>query len=65
LYSLENGEKSKEQLLQAIGLSKAYGNYIRHIVPLIEKGYIEMTLPDKPTSRNQRYRLTAKGRAKI
>jgi predicted HTH transcriptional regulator len=29
---------------------------------LIEKGLIAMTIPDKPTSSNQKYRLTPKGR---
>ncbi len=31
--------------------------------PLIEAGFIEMTLPDKPQSSKQKYRLTAAGRA--
>lgn len=44
-------------------MSNAYLNYKRHIVPVLESGLIAMTLPDKPQSRLQRYRLTAQGRA--
>jgi len=32
------------------------------IKPLIDAGWIEMTIPDKPTSSKQKYRITEKGR---
>ena len=34
-----------------------------YLEPLVTAGWLERTIPDKPTSPNQRYRLTAKGRA--
>lgn len=56
------GPVSKVALLQAAGLANAYLNYKRHIVPLLDAGLLERTLPDKPNSRLQQYRLTPKGR---
>lgn len=57
--------RSRSELLAAIGLADAYGNYRRHLLPLIEKGYLARTIPDKPNSRLQRYRLTDTGRAHL
>ncbi|MCL1909275.1 MAG: hypothetical protein FWG12_07945, partial [Holophagaceae bacterium] len=34
-----------------------------YLDPLVSADWLERTIPDKPTSPNQRYRLTKKGRA--
>jgi len=34
-----------------------------HLEPAINEGLIELTIPDKPRSSNQKYRLTKKGKA--
>jgi ATP-dependent DNA helicase RecG len=34
-----------------------------YLRPALESGFIEMTIPDKPRSSRQKYRLTAMGRA--
>jgi ATP-dependent DNA helicase RecG len=35
------------------------------IRPLLIAGWLEMTIPDKPTSNRQRYRTTSAGRAAL
>jgi len=40
-----------------------YLNYKRNIQPLLAAELFEMTLLDKPNSRLQKYRITAKGRS--
>ena len=63
LAELRDGPKSAAVVMAALGLSHRptfRNNYIR---PALEAGLVEMTRPESPTARNQRYRLTASGRA--
>lgn len=50
-------------LLKAAGYTERTGNFKRSLDKLLTERLLEMTLPDKPTSPRQKYRLTAKGRA--
>lgn len=59
---LSQNEKSRSELLEGIGLYNNTINFNKYIRPIIEIQVIEMTLPDKPNSRVQKYRLTEKGR---
>ena len=58
--SLDNS--SLKELMKLTG--RADRTKFRHHVlrPLIDDGLIEMTLPDKPRSSKQKYRLTERGR---
>ncbi|MCW8996149.1 MAG: hypothetical protein OQK77_10090, partial [Psychromonas sp.] len=56
-----NGEMSRPELKKSVGV-KDIGHFREgYLVPALELNIIEMTLPDKPKSKNQRYRLTKKG----
>ena len=56
---------TRRQLQDALGLRAEENFRVKYLVPALEAGLIEMTIPDKPRSRNQRYRLTAKGQAAL
>jgi ATP-dependent DNA helicase RecG len=56
-----NGEMSRPELQKLVGV-KDIGHFREgYLVPALELNIIEMTLPDRPKSKNQRYRLTKKG----
>ena len=54
---------SRTQLQEAMKLRDRSHFISAYLEPAVNAGLIEMTLPDKPTSRNQRYRRTAAGQA--
>jgi len=53
---------TKEKILSAIKLSSQRKNFVKYIKPLIDLNWLTMTIPNKPTSPNQQYLTTLKGR---
>ncbi len=62
LFQVLIGEMSREEILSALGLKDRKSMTERYLRPALAAGLIEMTIPDKPNSRNQKYRLTTKGK---
>ena len=56
-------ETSRAGLQAALKLRDRRSFIDTYLKPALEAGLIEMILPDKPTSRNQRYRHTSAGEA--
>lgn len=54
-------DRSRVQILQGLGLRNRSNLVVNYLRPALDAGLIEMTIPDKPTSGRQRYRLTAMG----
>jgi hypothetical protein len=61
LLAVLQGEMSREQIMALLRLRDEKHFRVRYQQAAIAAGLIEMTLPDKPRSRLQRYRLTATG----
>ncbi|MDR1978372.1 MAG: putative DNA binding domain-containing protein, partial [Synergistaceae bacterium] len=61
LTALRTGPLSKAELAAALGHKSVSGMLKTHIRKLLAEELIEYTISDKPSSRLQKYRLTAKG----
>ena len=61
LAAAAQGEHTRNALQEALGLKHTPHFRQAFLLPALEAGLIEMTLPDKPRSSNQRYRLTQLG----
>jgi len=62
LLAVIQGEMRRETLQSALGLRDRKSFRERYLKPALADGLVEMTIPDKPNSRLQQYRLTEKGR---
>ncbi|MDH2997299.1 hypothetical protein A1D22_06390 [Pasteurellaceae bacterium LFhippo2] len=61
LKLLEKSDKGTNELMKELNIS--HRNYFKkqYLQPAISALLIEMTIPDKPSSRNQKYRITELG----
>ncbi|HNX77726.1 MAG TPA: hypothetical protein PLM07_17410 [Candidatus Rifleibacterium sp.] len=57
-----DGEMSRQQLQSLLHLKDRFHFREAYLIPALAAGLIEMAVPDRPTSRLQKYRLTEKGR---
>jgi ATP-dependent DNA helicase RecG len=63
LTVLLDGEKSKSQIANNLGHTSISSKLNLRINELLDQQFIARTLPDKPNSRLQQYRLTDQGKA--
>lgn len=62
LLHVLQGEMSGGELLQNLGLRDRKSFRELYLAPALASHLIEMTVPDRPNSRLQKYRLTRAGR---
>jgi Fic family protein len=56
LSVIDDKEYSTKQMMELLGLKHRPSFRDNYLLPALELGYIEMTIPDKPNSSKQRYR---------
>ncbi|MGH8191677.1 MAG: ATP-binding protein [Rhodanobacteraceae bacterium] len=61
LSALKPGPLSKAEVAGSVGKKRIDGQLHAAMREVVAQGLVEYTLPDKPNSRLQKYRLTAKG----
>ena len=62
LLSVLKGEMSRQEIQQALGLKDRKSLRELYLHPALQSGYIEMTHPNTPNAKNQKYRLGSRGR---
>ena len=59
------GPGTRQVLQIAAGSARRAGNFERRLEHLLREGLLERTVPDKPRSPRQKYRMTDKGRSAL
>ncbi len=52
--------RTSQEIMDRLGISNQSKNRQKHITPLVEMGLLEMTIPDNPKDKNQKYRKVLK-----
>jgi ATP-dependent DNA helicase RecG len=62
---LVSGPKLKSEIAQGLGKPKVSGQIHRLVTRLLADSLVERTIPEKPNSRLQKYRLTTKSKTQL
>ena len=62
LVKILDKEMDREDIQNKLGLYHRENFRLNYLKPALEQGFIEMTIPDKPNSSLQKYRLTILGK---
>ncbi|MBI4027461.1 MAG: hypothetical protein HY360_20920 [Verrucomicrobia bacterium] len=65
MFLLQKGESGKTALAKGLGHKTVSGELHKQIKRLLQQTLIAMTIPSKPNSRLQKYRLTATGEKEL
>ena len=65
MLAILNSPLTRVEIQKALGLKGQANFRDRYLRPSLALGLIEMTIPEKPNSRFQRYKITDKGRQLI
>lgn len=57
---MDEKEYSTKELMERLGLKHRPTFRDNYLLPALELGFIEMTIPDKPNSSKQKYRIVDK-----
>lgn len=61
LLAILTSPKSRSEMQELLELKSQANFRVRYLQPALALELIEMTIPEKPNSRRQQYRLTTKG----
>jgi hypothetical protein len=62
LASVIRGDQTRAEIMANLGLKDRMHFSKEYLQPALDAGWIEMTIPDKPKSVKQKYRITAAGK---